>query len=343
MLKIDRLNRIFSPLDSPSLTEAEMLERSDLQECIINSSHAFFAEIGERAFVVGKEVKPSDTVGDRIDILALDPEGTAIIVELKRGSNKLQMMQAISYAGMVSRWGREHFQDLLSAKEWDLLAEFLEVDVEEINRSQRILLIAEAYDYALLAGAEWLSESHGVDVRCVTLSLATDKDTSTEYLACASIFPPPALAEQATGRVRSSRPSPPLQWVDWEQALASIENAALVKFAKQELAAGRENYLRRRGFHYRVNGKRRWSFYCRNKLGYVWQRGRFDGDLDYWRSRVSDPGSVKVVKGGEAVSMALYTDADFDNFREAAKEQSDSPSVLFVDQLYDGSEDEREG
>lgn len=253
------------------------------------------------------------------------------------------MMQAISYAGMVSRWGSQHFRQLLGEEKWGLLADFLEVGVEGINRSQRILLIAEAYDYALLAGAEWLSETHGVDIRCITLSLAKDKDISTEYLACVSIFPPPALAEQATGRARSSRPSPPLKLLDWEQALASIENAALARFAKQEISAGRENYLLRLWFHYRINGKRHWSLYCRNKLGYVWQRGRFDGDLDYCRARISDPGSVRFAKGRAAASMALYTDADFDNFREATKEERDSPSFFFKDQLYDVSGDEREG
>ena len=46
----------------------------------------------------------------------------------------------------------------------DALIEFLEVDKEDINRQQRIILIAEAYDYALLIGAEWLSEQYGVDI-----------------------------------------------------------------------------------------------------------------------------------------------------------------------------------
>ena len=56
---------------------------------------------------------PPQTVQDRIDLLGIDSEGTSVIVELKRGSNKLQLLQAISYAGMVARWGWEEFRALL--------------------------------------------------------------------------------------------------------------------------------------------------------------------------------------------------------------------------------------
>ena len=38
----------------------------------------------------------------------------------------------------------------------------MDVDRDEINRKQRIILIAEAYDYALLIGTEWLSEQYSV-------------------------------------------------------------------------------------------------------------------------------------------------------------------------------------
>ena len=57
--------------------------------------------------------------------------------------------------------------------------------------------MAEGDDYALLSGAGWLSEACGADIRYATVSLATDEASGAEYLACASIFPPPALAEQA--------------------------------------------------------------------------------------------------------------------------------------------------
>jgi len=320
VLRVDRQNRTFEELPAPSLSQAQILERADLQECIYNSSDAFFSEIGEQVFVIAKEVTPSETVQDRIDLLAVDAEGVVVIVELKRGSNKLQMLQAISYAGMLSRWGPEDFRALLSDDKWAELSDFLNVDVEEINRGQRLLLVAEGYDYALLSGAEWLSERYGVDIRCAGVALATDPATQTEYLACSSIFPPPALAEQAASRGRGRSRSRPIKWANWDDAIAALENSDLRTFAEEELNSGRESYLRRRGFHYRLEGRRRWSLYCRNRAAYVWQRGRFHDDEIFWKDRVSDHDSVTPVKRGLALSFNLHSKADLEAFRTAVND-----------------------
>lgn len=318
MLKVDRKNRRFSRLAAPSFADAQLLERADLQECIFNSGAEFFGELGERVFVVGKEIIPSQAVPDRIDLLGVDPDGTTVVVELKRGSNKLQMLQAISYAGMVSRWGAEDFRGLLSAEQWESFSDFLEVDTQEINRRQRLLLVAEGYDYALLAGAEWLSEQFGVDVRCAAVALASDPTTGGEYLACSSVFPAPALAEQASARARSPRASQPPKWADWEEALTGIENDALREFAQEQIASGREHYLGRRSLHYRLGGKRRWSLSCRRKAAYVWQRGRFEKDEEYWKQRLSDPESVRPVKSGGALSFNLHSAGDLRAFHSSA-------------------------
>jgi hypothetical protein len=338
MLKVDRTNQTFRPLGEPSLRDAQFLERSDLQECIYNSSAEFFAEIGEDVFVVGKEVAPSSAVADRIDLLGLDAAGTAVVVELKRGTNKLHMMQAISYAGMIARWTPEDFRSLLSEEDWEELTEsFLDVQTDDINRRQRLLLVAEGYDYALLSGAEWLSDIHGVDVRCATVMLATDPQTGDEYLACDSIFPPPALAEQAIARGGSSRSSGSPKWESWEEALAEVENEALVAFAEEELSDGRKDYLPRRGFRYYVSGKRRWNLHCRTRFAYVWQRGRFPDDIDFWESHLSEEAGVKPVKRGECLSFRFWTAEDLEAFREAASDEL--KEVDWVETGPDGSGD----
>lgn len=318
MLKVDRENQSFHPLDEPSLAAAQFLEREDLQECIYNSSPEFFAEIGEDVFVLGKEVTPSNTVSDRIDLLGIDAQGTTVIVELKRGTNKLHMLQAVSYAGMISRWGPDDFRALLSEESWEELTEsFLEVEPGTINQQQRLLLVAEGFDYALLSGAEWLSERHGVDIRCATVALTTDSQTGDEYLVCDSIFPPTALAEQAVARGGSSRSSSQSAWDSWEEALAGVENEALVAFAEEELSNGRKGYLPRRKLSYSIDGKRRWNLHCRTQFAYVWQRGRFAGDIEFWESRLSREAGVGPVQRGECLSFRLWTPEDLEAFREA--------------------------
>ena len=154
MLRIDRQKKAFTRLETPKLAEASITERNDLQEYICNSPEAFCEEIGQRLFLIDKEVQPSDDVDDRIDLLALDKEGQAVIIELKRGNNKLQMFQAISYAAMVARWKPEDFLARLEADKLDKLTDFLVVEKEEINLRQRIVLVAEAFDYSVLIGAE---------------------------------------------------------------------------------------------------------------------------------------------------------------------------------------------
>ena len=146
MLKIDRKHRNFMQLETPTLADSLITERYDLQEFIINSPDAFFSEVGEKLFLVGQEILPSKNVQDRIDLLAIDKDGISVIIELKRGNHKLHMMQAISYAGMISSWVSDDFLALLDDENQEALTEFLECDTDDINRHQRIVLIAEAYD-----------------------------------------------------------------------------------------------------------------------------------------------------------------------------------------------------
>jgi RecB family endonuclease NucS len=88
MLRIERQNKSFTRLAPTTCVEASIMERYDLQEFIFNSPDDFFKEIGEHLFVIDKEVQPSQEVQDRVDILALDADGNAVIVELKRGNNR---------------------------------------------------------------------------------------------------------------------------------------------------------------------------------------------------------------------------------------------------------------
>ena len=193
MLKINRDKQSFLLLDTPTLAAVSITERYDLQEYIFNSPDAFFREIGQELFLLGKEVLPSKNVQDRIDLLAVDKEGTSVVVELKRGNHKLHMLQAISYAGMISQWEPDDFLQLLDEDQQESLSEFLDVELEDINRQQRIILIAEAYDYALLIGAEWLSGQYGVGVVCCRIAVATDSTTKAEYLVCSNVYPAPEL------------------------------------------------------------------------------------------------------------------------------------------------------
>jgi len=319
MLKINQDKKQFSKLQERQLADVSISERYDLQEYIYNSPDAFFAEIGQKLFLVGKEVKPSDTVLDRIDLLALDQEGTAVVIELKRGKHKLHLLQAIAYAGMIAYWESDDFLELINDEKSEKLLDFLEVDKDDINRQQKIILIAEAYDYEVLVAAEWLSDQYGVDIACCRISLAEDSESKAEYFVCSNVFPLPELAHQAlarggTGKRKGKR----VKWTDWETALAAVDNKAMASYFGQELDAERESHLRRRILHYRLDGHRRWFLTARKDRAYVWQNGRFADDVDFWSKGLSQPSDVGPVKDETCLRFILSTADDFKFFHDAA-------------------------
>lgn len=321
MLRIDRQQQTFTLLSNPTLAEVAISERYDLQEFICNSPQAFFQELGLDLLLIGKEIMPSKNVQDRIDLLTIDREGNCVILELKRDTNKLQLLQAVSYAGMLSQWTAEDLLQLLDEPARERLADFLEVDIDEINRAQRIVLIAEAFDYALLVGTEWLSKNYGVDVVCCRVSLAKDPDSGAEYLVCSNVYPAPELFQEAAPRGRRTTGAARTKWADWDAVLAEVSNPAVVDFFRQQVAGGQENNPRYRVLHFRADGKRRWTVFIRQKGCFVRQRGRFDKDLEFWQAGVNDPSSVKPIRSGKCVRLSLTTEQDFQFFLDAATRQ----------------------
>src|SRR5271156_478061 len=151
MLRIDRSAKKFVRLADSALATSDHWER-DLQTMICNAPDEFCEEIGEGLWIIGQEVKASEAISDRIDILAIDEDGRGVIIELKRGSHKLQLLQAVSYAGMVSRWPAQRFIETLAAN-YQQSADEAQAAIEDhtgsaissLNKAQRQLLIVEDF------------------------------------------------------------------------------------------------------------------------------------------------------------------------------------------------------
>lgn len=347
MLRIDRKTRKLQSLIAKTLPESGLTERGDLQSMIRNSPDAFFAEMGENLLLLGEEVRPTEWVDDRIDLLALDPQGAVTVIELKRGSHKLHLLQALGYAATVSKWDRNSLlklrAQLTSRQVEDAeedLDEFLVDSSGSLNQSQRIVLVAENFDYMVLATAEWLTEKFDVDIKCFRVKLSTDG--IQEFLSCTCIYPPPELVQSADGRVRRKDGTKGSRWTSWDEVFSNVSNTAIVDFFKHEINAGREHYLRNRQLHFRIGEHRRLFLAARRELAYGWQHRRFDGDLEFWRERLSMPDKVQEVKNGRCLRFFLSTADDFRKLREA----TDGPlkSKVFFAPNGDGdAEEETEG
>jgi len=203
MLRLDKSTGALVRLADSSTQGAGLLERSDIQKMIRQNAGDFFKELGEDLLLIGEEVQPADFVKDRIDLLALDSEGTAVIIELKRGAdNKLQLMQAISYAGMVSEWDSERIlrQYAIFVKKpiedaRDELEQFLNEGLGTLNQSQRIVLLPDQFPYEVLIGSKWLPEK---DIRCYRFVLA-EGELSQIFVTCPRVYPPLESARPAAG------------------------------------------------------------------------------------------------------------------------------------------------
>jgi hypothetical protein len=312
MLRIDKGVSGVVQVQRLSLAEAGLAERTDIQRLIWRHPAEFFDEIGETLLLIGQEVRPSDMVSDRIDLLAIDEQGAAVIVELKRGKDRLQLLQAASYAGMVGRWTPPRFAQVLAGARGIPQADadaqiegFLEGDVSALNTKQRLILVAEGFDTALLAAAEWLVERHGVDLTCCRLEVMRDRDA--DYLSVSQVYPPPRAEPSARG-------GPP----DWEAALAAVRNASLAAFVRSEISRpNRKSSPQARNIRFWRDGRRMFWLGVKADFASVVQVGRFDGDLTFWRERVSEPDRVKERSSGSRVTFRLRSPEDFERFRTA--------------------------
>ena len=243
MLKMCTKTKTMQALRSTTLTQQSLLERYDLQRAIVNGWKSFCDELGlGELFFIGQEVNPHESCNDSIDILALDWEGTPVIIELKREKNKLQLLQSLSYAAMLSTWTTEDYLKFLSRinhPQRDEIAPILEgADVS----TPRIVLVAENYDPEVILTADFLQD-RGIDVTAMAIKLAMLDDNLLVSLILR--YPLAELSESYTPRRRVLKSDD--DDISWENVLTKITYpwaAKAVNMFRQKM----EGSPKRRGF-----------------------------------------------------------------------------------------------
>jgi len=122
---------------------------------------------GEELFFINRQIVNSDK--KRADIIAIDKNGSLVIIELKKDEGRLGVeMQALQYLSNFSQIKGEDFVDTYSKNKIDELNQFLndEVNISDLNKSCRIILIARYFDKALFSMGKWLSDQ-GVSFKCI--------------------------------------------------------------------------------------------------------------------------------------------------------------------------------
>lgn len=174
MLKLDINSKSLEKIEPTDMQQEKLLERYDLQKLIVSSWEVFKNEIGLPAsFLIGQEIKPHDSVSDSIDLLAYNQDDSSLIViELKRDKNKLQLLQSISYAGMVYTWTRD---DIISEINKNKIKHYEEargiVENSDFNNDIKIVLLAESFDPEVIMASDWLKSVYGVDITAFAINL----------------------------------------------------------------------------------------------------------------------------------------------------------------------------
>ncbi|MCK4627881.1 MAG: hypothetical protein KAT56_02695, partial [Sedimentisphaerales bacterium] len=167
--------------------ETKLKQEKLLEENLENWICSDSTILGEPLFIIGRQVLIPD-IKDRLDVLAIDPQGNAVVIELKRGKLKAPVdMQSLRYASYISKWRFTDFENVsrnylnqVSDPEFNfnsLYESFCENagvdDVPDINTDQRIIIVGSSVREKLGSVALWLRE-HTIDVKVIEVHTFKD-------------------------------------------------------------------------------------------------------------------------------------------------------------------------
>lgn len=218
-----------APATPISLAEAGLRERTHLQEWVLQHPEM----LGSDVLVVTSEFdrwgSREGRENDRLDVLGLDADGRAVVVELKRDqAPDFVALQSIKYAALASRFDTEtlanayldfHRGDTDGPSTLDEATAVLTAHAASITtetlRSPRIVLIAGSFPPTLMSSIVWLSEQ-GLDFTLIQVQAY--KLGEQHLVTVSQMWPVPDAEEFVVGPLRADRAvksTPGAPEVDW--------------------------------------------------------------------------------------------------------------------------------
>ncbi|GAA2057122.1 hypothetical protein GCM10009839_78060 [Catenulispora yoronensis] len=200
-----------TPVIRTSLPELDFHERAHLQEWLQGNPEIF----GPGVRIVTSEfdrwqTATGEAVADRLDLLAITPDGKLVVAELKRDAAPHTVhMQAINYAAMVSRLTPTDIAELYADTETragrpldvsaalDILTTQFLLSAETIRRP-RIVLVASDFPASVTASVVWLAEQ-GVNLWLIRFRSYRLADGRV-VVSFSRTFPIPDVEEFTIGR-----------------------------------------------------------------------------------------------------------------------------------------------
>lgn len=207
MFVIDPDKNEIAPLTSCSFTSLGFRERDHLQEWIAKLPEC----LGEELLIIQKEFSGFSDTMERLDLLALDKQGSLVIIENKLDDTGRDVTwQALKYASYCSRLSKENlrkiYQEYLDKqgngeKAEDKISDFLDgADYEDVvlNKgvSQRIILIAANFRKEVTSTVLWLMN---FKLRIQCFKATPFQSNGKVFLNLEQIIPTPDAAEFMIG------------------------------------------------------------------------------------------------------------------------------------------------
>lgn len=209
---------------SPTSFDDIDIEEANIEEWIIQNPSV----LGEELLVVASQYSKFDKTAERPDVLALDPEGKLVVVELKRDkADETTDLQAIKYASYCSTisaeelqkdyrtfWNNRSDEELTPEDVGERFAEHLGEDVTAatndgyaefaLDDRPRILLAAGSFGPEITTPVIWLEREFGMDLSCVELE-AYRTDGGEVYVSSRQVLPIPEAEEYMARRREKER------------------------------------------------------------------------------------------------------------------------------------------
>ena len=197
--------------ESESITEVEFAalgfqERRDIQEWVAANPSI----VGDNLLIISKEFSGFDRTNERLDLLAIEPDGTLVVIELKRDDTGSDAhWQAIKYASYFRHAQDDSIIRMLAAykdiSEEDagglLLRHLGGEDINSLNHNQRIILASHRFAPEVTSAVLWLNEKAPSNnlITCIKLVPYRDSTTDTLYVQANTIIPTPGMEEYMVG------------------------------------------------------------------------------------------------------------------------------------------------
>ncbi len=224
MLKFNAGEKTFESLQASELKTENILERYDFQSAMVKSWEIVKNKIGlPTSYLIGQEINPHESVGNAIDLLAFNSDDSSLtIIELKRDKNKLQLLQALSYAAMVATWDKEK---LIAEIQRDINPEPGElidfINNNELNAEVKIILISEYYDPEVIITAEWLNRNYEMNITAFAVKL--HKLERQTFIDFEQRLPLKELADVYEKRGKRAKNAKVKSEVTWEDVLPKLK------------------------------------------------------------------------------------------------------------------------